>query len=176
MRRWLIVVAGLNGLAAVTAGAAAQHLWVDEPARALADTAIRYGLPHAAALLALGALPTSTRKLARGLLAIAGSDAFAHLAQHRTQLGAVVSVAHGALFCLTGALQRRKMIGHVCWSTSEELSSWLQLSDFTGEPDKWSNQDRKSGKAYPWRRAYLSLVRDHPILGLKRRAAGGHTR
>lgn len=74
MRRWLIVAAGLNGLVAVTAGAAAQHLWVDEPARALADTAIRYGLPHAAALLALGALPRPARKLARGLLAVASGS------------------------------------------------------------------------------------------------------
>jgi uncharacterized membrane protein YgdD (TMEM256/DUF423 family) len=73
MRKWWIVAAGLNGLAAVTAGAAAQHLWVDEPARALAETAIRYGLPHAAALLAVGALPVPARKLARALLALAGA-------------------------------------------------------------------------------------------------------
>jgi uncharacterized membrane protein YgdD (TMEM256/DUF423 family) len=73
MRKLWIVAAGLNGLAAVTAGAAAQHLWTDESARALADTAVRYGLPHAAALLALGALPKPTRRLARGLLAVAGT-------------------------------------------------------------------------------------------------------
>ncbi len=73
MRRWWIVAAGLNGLAAVTAGAAFQHIWVDESARALADTAIRYGLPHAAALLVLGALPNPARKLARALLAVAGT-------------------------------------------------------------------------------------------------------
>jgi uncharacterized membrane protein YgdD (TMEM256/DUF423 family) len=73
MRKWWIVAAGLNGLAAVAAGAAAQHVWIDDADRALADTAVRYGLPHAAALLALGALPNPGRKLARGLLAIAGS-------------------------------------------------------------------------------------------------------
>jgi len=73
MRKLWIVVAGINGLAAVTAGAAAQHLWVDDTARALADTAIRYGLPHAAALLALGAPPVPARRLARGLLAMAGA-------------------------------------------------------------------------------------------------------
>ncbi len=73
MRKLWIVAAGLNGLAAVTAGAAFQHIWVDESARALADTAIRYGLPHAAALLALGALPMPARKLARALLAVAGT-------------------------------------------------------------------------------------------------------
>jgi uncharacterized membrane protein YgdD (TMEM256/DUF423 family) len=74
MRRWLIVVGGLNGLVAVTAGAAAQHLWADGAARALADSAIRYGLPHAATLLALGALPTPARKLARGLLFFTGAS------------------------------------------------------------------------------------------------------
>ncbi len=73
MRRWWIVAAGLNGLAAVTAGAAAQHLWADDAARTLADTAVRYGLPHAAALAALAALPTPARKLARALLAVAGA-------------------------------------------------------------------------------------------------------
>src|SRR5262249_49646769 len=66
------VLAGLNGLAAVAAGAAAQHLWVDEASRALAETAIRYGLPHTAALVALAALVTPGRSLARALLAVAG--------------------------------------------------------------------------------------------------------
>ncbi len=89
MRKLWIVAAGLNGLAAVTAGAAAQHLWADEPARALADTAIRYGLPHAAALLALGALPRPARRLARGLLAIAG-----------TVLALGVTLFSGALYAL----------------------------------------------------------------------------
>jgi uncharacterized membrane protein YgdD (TMEM256/DUF423 family) len=70
-------------------GAAAQHLWVDEAARALADTAIRYGLPHAAALLALGALPMSTRKLARALFAFAG-----------TALAFGVTLFAGALYAL----------------------------------------------------------------------------
>src|SRR5579883_1796696 len=73
MRRWWIVAAGLNGLAAA-AGASVQHLGTDEAARALAETAVRYGLPHAAALLALGALPTPGRRLARGLLAAAGAS------------------------------------------------------------------------------------------------------
>jgi len=75
MRRWLIVAAGLNGLTAVTAGAAAQHLWGDTAGSAqLAETAVRYGLPHAVALLVLGALPVPSRKLARGLLAGAGAS------------------------------------------------------------------------------------------------------
>ena len=73
MRKWWIVAAGLNGLAAVTAGAAAQHLWADEAARELAAIAVRYGLPHAAALLALGALPKPSRRLARALLGWAGA-------------------------------------------------------------------------------------------------------
>jgi uncharacterized membrane protein YgdD (TMEM256/DUF423 family) len=75
MRRWLIVAAGLNGLAAVTAGAVAQHLWGDTAGSAqLAETAVRYGLPHAVALLVLGALPVPSRKLARSLLAAAGAS------------------------------------------------------------------------------------------------------
>jgi len=74
MRKLWIMAAGINGLAAVAAGAAAQHLWVDDAARALADTAIRYGLPHAAALLALSALPLPVRKVARGLLSVAGGS------------------------------------------------------------------------------------------------------
>src|SRR5262249_6730645 len=81
MRKWWNVLAGAHrraagvprGLAAVTAGAAAQHLWLDEASRALAETATRYGLPHAAALVALAALVTPERSLARALLAIAGS-------------------------------------------------------------------------------------------------------
>ncbi|HEV3176548.1 MAG TPA: DUF423 domain-containing protein [Stellaceae bacterium] len=75
MRRLWIVAAGLNGLAAVAVGAAVQHVWTDDTPRALlAETGVRYGLPHAAALLALGVLPIPTRKLARGLLAAAGSS------------------------------------------------------------------------------------------------------
>jgi uncharacterized membrane protein YgdD (TMEM256/DUF423 family) len=76
MRQWWIVAAGLNGLAAVTLGAAAQHdIWEIDPQRArLVEMAVRYGLPHAAALLALGALPVPARKLARGLVAAAGGS------------------------------------------------------------------------------------------------------
>jgi uncharacterized membrane protein YgdD (TMEM256/DUF423 family) len=75
MRRLWIVAAGLNGLAAVAVGAAVQHVWTDDTPRVLlAENAVRYGLPHAAALLALGVLPIPTRKLARGLLAAAGSS------------------------------------------------------------------------------------------------------
>lgn len=75
MRRWWIVAAGINGLAAVTAGAAAQHIWGDAAASAqLAETAVRYELPHAVALLALGAFPTPARMPARHLLTAAGAS------------------------------------------------------------------------------------------------------
>lgn len=75
MRRWWIVAAGVNGLAAVTAGAAAQHIWGDATASAhLAETAVRYELPHAVALLTLGAFPTPARKPARRLLTAAGAS------------------------------------------------------------------------------------------------------
>lgn len=74
MRRVWIVAAGLNGLAAVAVGAATQHLWAGDPHRVLlSETAVRYGLPHAAVLLALVALPIPQRRLARGLLALAGA-------------------------------------------------------------------------------------------------------
>ena len=89
MRKLWIVLAGFNGLAAVTAGAAAQHLWVDEAARGLAEIAVRYGLPHAAVLVALAALPSPDRKLARGLLAVTG-----------TSLALGVTLFAGALYAL----------------------------------------------------------------------------
>jgi uncharacterized membrane protein YgdD (TMEM256/DUF423 family) len=38
----------------------------------LSETAVRYGLPHAAVLLALVAISIPQRRLARGLLALAG--------------------------------------------------------------------------------------------------------
>jgi uncharacterized membrane protein YgdD (TMEM256/DUF423 family) len=94
MRRWLIVAAGLNGLTAVTAGAAAQHLWGDTAGSAhLAETAVRYGLPHAVALLVLGALPVPSRKLARGLLAGAGAS-----------LALGVTLFAGALYALAAGV------------------------------------------------------------------------
>lgn len=71
MRRLWMIAAGLNGLAAVGVGALAQHLWAGDPNRAmLAAIAVRYGLPHAAVLLALVALPAPAA--ATRLFALAG--------------------------------------------------------------------------------------------------------
>jgi uncharacterized membrane protein YgdD (TMEM256/DUF423 family) len=57
MERVWIAAAALSGTAAVTADAAARHLLGGDPARLdLAVTAARYGLAHAAALLALALL------------------------------------------------------------------------------------------------------------------------
>jgi uncharacterized membrane protein YgdD (TMEM256/DUF423 family) len=57
MTRFLSFIAALSGLAAVIADASARHLLAGDPARLdLASTAARYGLVHAAALLALAAL------------------------------------------------------------------------------------------------------------------------
>src|SRR5580692_3608150 len=57
MERFLIAVASISGAAAVGADAAAQHLLAGDPARIeLAATSARYGLVHAAALLAVAAL------------------------------------------------------------------------------------------------------------------------
>lgn len=74
--RWvLILAAGINGAAAAITGAMAQHLWADDPHRLmLAETGIRYGLPHAAALLAMSALPVPLGKFARTLCAGAGGS------------------------------------------------------------------------------------------------------
>jgi uncharacterized membrane protein YgdD (TMEM256/DUF423 family) len=54
MERVWIAVAGLSGTAAVAADAAARHLLAADPDRlGLAATGARYGLVHAAALVAL---------------------------------------------------------------------------------------------------------------------------
>jgi len=69
MRSWWILVAGLNGIVSAIVGAMAQHLWAGDPhSLFLAETGVRYGLPHAAALLALTALPLPPAKVARMLL------------------------------------------------------------------------------------------------------------
>jgi uncharacterized membrane protein YgdD (TMEM256/DUF423 family) len=73
MRQLWMVAAGLNGLAAVAIGAAAQHLWAGDPHRTmLAEIAVRYGLPHAAVLVALVALPAPAT--ATSFLAAAGGS------------------------------------------------------------------------------------------------------
>jgi uncharacterized membrane protein YgdD (TMEM256/DUF423 family) len=57
MERFFTAIAALAGAAAVSVDAAARHLLASDPARAdLAATGARYGLVHAAALLALAAL------------------------------------------------------------------------------------------------------------------------
>jgi uncharacterized membrane protein YgdD (TMEM256/DUF423 family) len=57
MERFLIAVAALSGALAVGADASAQHLLADDPARVeLAATGARYGLVHAAALIAVASL------------------------------------------------------------------------------------------------------------------------
>lgn len=72
MRRVLISAGALNGLAATAVGAAAEHLWAGDPGRLeLALTGARYGLPHAAALLALAAMSPSAAGRARRLLIVA---------------------------------------------------------------------------------------------------------
>lgn len=57
----------------------------------------------------------SIRLLRRGFVAFC--DAFAQVAQLRAQARGVGSVACGAAFGLTGALERRLMIRHVCFVT-----------------------------------------------------------
>jgi uncharacterized membrane protein YgdD (TMEM256/DUF423 family) len=65
MRRSWVALAGLSGLLAVIADAAARHALPGEAVRAeWAGIAARYALLHAAALLALAALPLGGRWLA----------------------------------------------------------------------------------------------------------------
>jgi len=75
MRRLWILAAGANGLAAVVAGAAAQHLLAgDAHSVSLTQTAILYGLTHAAVLVALAAHPAPVRPVPRWLLNAAGGS------------------------------------------------------------------------------------------------------
>jgi uncharacterized membrane protein YgdD (TMEM256/DUF423 family) len=68
MRQFLLIAAGLNGLAATAIGAVAQHLWAGDPgARMLVETGVRYALPHAAVLVALAAFPVPSTDKARRL-------------------------------------------------------------------------------------------------------------
>ena len=75
MRSIFVAVAALNGLAAVAIGAAAEHLWAGDPhAVMLAETGVRYGLPHAAVLVALAAIPPPASASARMFLVAAGGS------------------------------------------------------------------------------------------------------
>jgi uncharacterized membrane protein YgdD (TMEM256/DUF423 family) len=75
MRSILLAVAALNGLVAVAIGAASQHLWAGDPhAAMLAETGVRYGLPHAAVLAALAAIPPPASASARRFLGAAGAS------------------------------------------------------------------------------------------------------
>jgi uncharacterized membrane protein YgdD (TMEM256/DUF423 family) len=74
MRPIWLLAAGINGLGAITAGALAQHLWAGDPHRLmLAEIGIRYGLPHAAALLAVAALAQWVGRRLERLLSAAGA-------------------------------------------------------------------------------------------------------
>ena len=74
MERVWIAVAALSGTAAVAADAAARHLLAADPYRlGLASTGARYGLVHAAALVALACLRRRDAAGAAGVwLALSG--------------------------------------------------------------------------------------------------------
>jgi len=78
--RVFLAVAGASGAVSVAIDAAASHLLAGDPYRAaLAATAARYGLIHAAALVALSVLIARTRSLwlsASGWLFVAGVALF----------------------------------------------------------------------------------------------------
>lgn len=73
MTIWIwILVAALDGLLAVAAGAASAHLFAADPHRlALMSTGAQYALYHAAALLALAALADRVKTGGRFLAAAA---------------------------------------------------------------------------------------------------------
>lgn len=72
MTRLWIAIAGLGGFVSVAAGALAAHFMAGRPAAApLLRTAAHYGLPHAAALLAVVAL-AERRERVSSALAVAG--------------------------------------------------------------------------------------------------------
>ena len=71
IRIWLLAAA-VNGLLAVAAGAAATHLFAEEPRRlALMTTGAQYAIYHAVALLALAALAGKSSAMADRFLATA---------------------------------------------------------------------------------------------------------
>src|SRR5471030_1084763 len=73
IRLW-VLAAAINGFLAIAAGAAASHLFADEPRRlALMETGARYALYHALALLALAALAARQAEPTDRFLAIAGA-------------------------------------------------------------------------------------------------------
>lgn len=97
MRQFLLVAAGLNGLAAVALGAAAQHLWATDPAaQALVETGVRYGLPHAAVLVALAAIPKLDASTAGRLHGAAALS-----------LGVGTTLFSGSLYALAAGPERR---------------------------------------------------------------------
>jgi len=94
MRWFLLIAAGLNGLAATAIGAAAQHLWAgDAVAGMLVETGVRYGLPHAAVLAALAAFPVPSAILARRLH---GASAFGLAVGTTLFSGGLYALAAGA--------------------------------------------------------------------------------
>ena len=88
--RWLVVLAAVNGLLAVGLGAFGAHALAEPQARAWMETAARFQLPHAAAVLALVALWPG-RRLAPALLGL-GALLFAAALQ-ALALGAPRAVA-----------------------------------------------------------------------------------
>jgi uncharacterized membrane protein YgdD (TMEM256/DUF423 family) len=102
MRPCWILVAGFNGVAAVIVGAMAQHLWAGDPHRLLlAETGVRYGLAHAAALLTLAALPAPSANVARMLLSGARASMAAGATLFSVSLYVLAAGAPEAIAALT---------------------------------------------------------------------------
>lgn len=115
MENLLIMVAGIAGFAGVACGASADHLAMGDPvAHDLLDTASRYLLIHAAAILCIGALLRQTAPrpariwgaTAGGLLAAGalcfGGGLVIHVVAVRHPLDAIIPV--GGIMLMLGWL------------------------------------------------------------------------
>jgi uncharacterized membrane protein YgdD (TMEM256/DUF423 family) len=121
MDRIWIAVAALSGAAAVAADAVARHVLAGDPARAdLVATGARYGLVHAAALLAAALLWQRTPGgAARLLLALGGWCFVAALALFSGTLYLLAAAASPAVTPLVpvgGVLFIAGWVALLCWA------------------------------------------------------------
>lgn len=100
--RALLVLAGLNGLLAVGLGAFGAHAITDPQAKDWLETATRFQLPHAVAVLALVALAPRTKVAAEllGVGALMFGGALQALALGAPRGVAMVAPVGGALMML----------------------------------------------------------------------------
>jgi uncharacterized membrane protein YgdD (TMEM256/DUF423 family) len=117
IRIWLLAAA-LNGLVAVAAGAAASHLFADDPHRlALITTGAQYAMYHALALLAVAALAER----------LTGSTAFLAAAAWLFIAGTVLFSGSLYLLALT---EIRALAWATPWGGTAFMLGWIALAIF----------------------------------------------